>query len=144
MCGRAYETYTEEELSIQYLNRRPLRLEPLRPNYNMAPTQQSPVLLVRDDTRQIESFRWGLVPVWAKSVAAAANYSLINARGEDIAEKRTYAKAFRRRRCVVPLSGFFEWRRQGTPPRPGYATTHLELSLIDDPLNSSSGGVAPC
>ena len=130
MCGRAYETYTEEELSIQYLNRRPLRLEPLRPNYNMAPTQQSPVVLVRDDARQIELSRWGLVPVWAKSVAAAAKYSLINARGEEIAEKRTYAKAFRRRRCVVPLSGFYEWQRQGTRKRP------FAIHLRDHPIMS--------
>lgn len=130
MCGRAYETYTEEELSIQYSNRRPLRLEPLRPNYNMAPTQQSPVVLVRDDARQIEQARWGLIPGWATSVAAAAKYSLINARGEEIANKRTYANAFRRRRCVVPLSGFYEWQRQGTRKRP------FAIHLRDRPIMS--------
>ena len=130
MCGRAYETYTEEELAIQYLNRRPLRLEWFRPNYNMAPTQQSPVVLVRNDARMIEQFRWGLVPEWASSVAAAAKYSMINARGEEIAEKRTYATAFRRRRCVVPLSGFYEWQHQKTRTRP------FAIHLRDRPIMS--------
>ena len=71
----------------------------------MAPTQISPVVLVRDDERTIELFRWGLIPTWAKSVEAASKYSLINARGEEIDQKRSYKQAFHCRRCVVPLSG---------------------------------------
>ena len=120
MCGRAYETYTEEELAFQYLNHRPLHLEGFRANYNLAPTQQSPVVLVRNGEPTIELFRWGLVPSWAKSLEAAAKYSLINARGEEIADKRSYAQPFKRRRCVVPLSGFFEWKRGG-----GYGSPRL-------------------
>ena len=92
MCGRAYETYTEEELAFQYLNRRPLHLEGFRANYNLAPTQRSPIVLVRDGERTIELFQWGLIPSWAKSIEAAAKYSLINARGEEIAEKRSYLR----------------------------------------------------
>ena len=110
MCGRAYETYTAEELAFAYLNRRPLTFA-VGPNYNLAPTQVSPVVLMRDGVRDVELSRWGLIPFWAKSLADAGKYSLINARGEEIAEKRSYAKAFRERRCVVPLSGFYEWRK---------------------------------
>ncbi|MDA1183954.1 MAG: SOS response-associated peptidase [Acidobacteria bacterium] len=118
MCGRAYETYTDEELSIEYLNRQPLHLDGFRQTYNLAPTQMSPVVLVRDGQRAIDLFRWGLVPSWAKSLKAATKYSLINARGEDIAEKASYAEPFRQRRCVVPLSGFFEWKRGAPRKRP--------------------------
>ena len=118
MCGRAYKTYTVEELAFQQLNRRPLRLVDFRPNYNLAPTQETEVVLVRDDERTVEAFRWGLSPAWAGSIDAAATYSLINARGEEIAEKRSYAEPFKRRRCVVPLSGFFEWKRGGPRKRP--------------------------
>jgi len=118
MCGRAYETYTDEELAFQYLNHRPLQLEGFRASYNLAPTQQSPVVLVRDGEPTIELFRWGLVPSWAKSLEAAAKYSLINARGEEIAEKRSYSQPFKRRRCVIPLSGFFEWKRGGAQKSP--------------------------
>ena len=133
MCGRAYETYTEEELAIQYLNRRPLRLEGFGTTYNLAPTQRSPVVVVRDGDRNIDQFRWGLVPVWAKSVEAAAKYSLINARGEGIAEKRSYAEAFRRHRCVVPLSGFYEWKRGGKRKRP------FAIHLRESPIMSVAG-----
>ncbi len=118
MCGRAYKTYTAEELYFQQLNRQPHRVLAFRPNYNLAPTQETEVVLVRDGARTVETFRWGLVPAWAKTVADAAKYSLINARGEEIAEKRSYARAFRQRRCVVPLSGFYEWQRDGTRKRP--------------------------
>ena len=133
MCGRAYETYTEEELAFQYLNGQPPGLDWLRPNFNMAPTQNSPVVVVRDNEPVIERFRWGLVPYWAKSVKAAAKYSLINARGEEITEKRSYAKAFQRRRCVVPLSGFYEWKREGKSKRP------FAIHLRDHPIMSVAG-----
>ena len=118
MCGRAYETYSDEELSFQYLNRRPLTLDGFAPTYNLTPEQRSPVVLVRDGERTVELFRWGLIPAWAKSIEAASRYSLINARAEGIAEKRSYAQAFRRRRCIVPLSGFYEWKRDGKVKRP--------------------------
>jgi len=133
MCGRAYETYTDEELAIQYLNRHPPELDWVRPNFNMAPTQHSPVVIVRNGQPAVERFRWGLVPFWAKSIKAAAKYSLINARGEEITEKRSYAKAFQRRRCVVPLSGFYEWKREGTRKRP------FAIHLRDHPIMSVAG-----
>ena len=118
MCGRAFETYSEEELSVEYLNAQPVHLEGFRPTYNLAPTQTSPVVLMRGSDRTIELFQWGLVPRWAGSVKEATKYSLINARSEEIAEKPSYAEPFRRRRCVVPLSGFFEWKRGGPRKRP--------------------------
>ena len=61
MCGRAYETYTAEELAFAYLNRRPLTFA-VGPNYNLAPTQVSPVVLMRDGVRDVELSRWGLIP----------------------------------------------------------------------------------
>jgi putative SOS response-associated peptidase YedK len=129
MCGRAYETYTEEELAFQYVNHRPVHLKGVRANYNLDPTQQSPVVLVRDGEPTIELFRWGLVPRWAKSLEAASKYSLINARGEEIAERRSYAQPFKHRRCVVPLSGFFEWKREGARNRP-FAIHHADRSIL--------------
>jgi len=133
MCGRAYETYTEEELAVQFLNRRPLRLEGFRPTYNLAPTQQAPVVFVRDGEPTIDLLRWGLVPFWARSLEAVARYSLINARGEEIVDKRSYARAFRSRRCIVPLSGFYEWRRDGKRKRP------FAIHLRDRPIMPVAG-----
>ena len=133
MCGRAYQTYTEEELAFKYLNGQPPGLDWFRQNFNMAPTQNSPVVVAKNDEPVIERSRWGLVPFWAKSVQAAAKYSLFNARSEQITEKLSYAKACQRRRCVVPLSGYYEWKRTGESKRP------FAIHLRDHQIMSVAG-----
>jgi len=113
MCGRAFYVYTALDLAERYLEGDAAGvLEELRPNYNLAPTQLAPVLRVEGGRRQIVLLRWGLVPQWAKDIASAAKYHLINARGEEIRTKRSYSGAFERRRCIVPVSGFIEWKRE--------------------------------
>lgn len=131
MCGRAYETYTEEELYLRYLNesrkRNPLGL---KANYNLSPTQQSPVVLNKDGERTIEMFRWGLVPFWAPDVKSASKYSLINAKGEEILEKRSYKEPFLKRRCIVPLSGFIEWKRESEKVKRPFAIRLKDTSIM--------------
>ena len=132
MCGRAYETYTEEELLLRYLGEKRKRnpLGDFKPNFNMCPSQLSPVVLVRDGVTTIERMRWGLVPFWAKDVKSAAKYSLINARSEEIMEKRSYKQAFEKRRCIVPLSGFFEWKRSEEGPKVPFAIRFKDQSIL--------------
>lgn len=79
--------------------------------YNIAPTQD--VLTVRDENgeRRAEMMRWGLVPSWADSPKIGAR--MINARAETLAERPSFRAAFRRRRCLIPADGFYEWRREG-------------------------------
>jgi putative SOS response-associated peptidase YedK len=92
-------------------------LEELGPRYNVAPTQDIPVVVQRDDGRRIEMHRWGLVPSWSKSVSSAgARY--INARGETVATSAAFRTSFVRRRCVIPADGFYEWRREGRAKQP--------------------------
>lgn len=119
MCGRAYHTYTDEELELRYLNerRKDSPIAGLKPNYNLCPTQLTPVVFIRNGKRTIEQFRFGLVPFWAKDVKSAAKYSLINAKSEEVQEKRSYKQAFENRRCIVPLTGFFEWKRESNGPK---------------------------
>jgi len=92
-------------------------LEELGPRYNVAPTQPIPVVVQRDEGRQIELHRWGLVPSWAKSVSSAgARY--INARSETVATSSAFRASFLRRRCIIPADGFYEWRRAGGKKQP--------------------------
>ena len=128
MCGRAYQTYTAAELAALNGSGDPTELQWLTPNYNLAPTETSPVILVQDDARVVQPFRWGLVPGWARSIQAASKYALINARGEDIAEKPSYAAPLRRQRCVVPLSGFYEWKRER------WSTQPFAIHLREQPI----------
>ena len=131
MCGRKYSTYAEEELQIRYSSRRPIKLN-LLPNFNFAPTQQGPVVRSVEGELTIDMLRWGLVPAWAKD-EKAGGYSLINAKAEEITEKRTYKQAFEKRRCLVPVSGFIEWRAADTGKRP------FSIFLKDEPIMSLAG-----
>ena len=84
---------------------------PFVPSYNVAPTDPVTVVVQRDDGRIVERQRWGLIPAWADSPSSGAR--MINARVETIASSPAFRTAFRRRRCIVPADGFYEWQRVG-------------------------------
>jgi putative SOS response-associated peptidase YedK len=89
-----------------------------RPSFNVAPTR--PVLAVRAGKhggRELTALRWGLIPSWSKG--PDNRFSMINARAETVASKPAYRSAFRRRRCLIPAEGFYEWRTVGGAPAPG-------------------------
>lgn len=82
----------------------------LAARYNVAPTQSAPVI-VPDPAGAgavLRMMQWGLIPAWAKDSAIGA--SLVNARAETVDTKASFREAFKRRRCLVPMSGFYEWR----------------------------------
>ncbi len=85
----------------------------LRPNYNVAPTHEMPIIrrTKEGEGREMAIARWGLIPHWAKDMKSA--YSTINARSETAASKPTFREAFKKRRCCVPADGFYEWQRDG-------------------------------
>ena len=84
------------------------QLPELTPRYNIAPTQDV-ACVIEDDGRELVRFRWGLIPFFAKD--AAIGQRMINARGETVAEKPSFRAAFKRRRCLIPADGFYEWRK---------------------------------
>ena len=84
--------------------------EPFEPTYNAAPGQSLPVV-TNDEPETIQRFEWGLIPSWAED---RSDFEFINARAETVAEKRSFADAYERRRCLVPADGFYEWvQREG-------------------------------
>lgn len=87
------------------------------PRYNIAPSQGVPVVRLEEGVRRMVLVRWGLVPRWAKQPPAPPP---INARSESAAEKPMFRDAFARRRCLVPASGFYEWRDDGGPRKQPY------------------------
>jgi putative SOS response-associated peptidase YedK len=111
MCGRASLTKTEVELEqrfgIPFYQEDIARYNPL-PNYNIAPTHRLPVIL-NTDPGHWHFLKWGLVPYWAKE--EKIGYKMINARSETIPDKPAFREAYKRRRCLIPLDGFYEWRR---------------------------------
>ncbi|MDQ2915919.1 MAG: SOS response-associated peptidase [Pseudomonadota bacterium] len=89
----------------------------IRPRYNIAPTQQVPI--IRHNAageRELIQVRWGLVPRWAKDPSIGAR--MINARAETVAVKSAFRNAFARHRCLVPVNGFYEWQRMHSGKQP--------------------------
>jgi putative SOS response-associated peptidase YedK len=99
------------------------------PSYNIAPTQDAPVLRRNPQTgqRSLGILRWGLVPRWAKDAGGAAK--LMNARADGVAEKPSFRDAFAKRRCLVPADGFYEWRQEGARKQP-YAVALRDGALM--------------
>lgn len=106
MCGR-YSFAVEDALILERFGIR-VRTAIYKARYNCAPTQRMPVI-ANDSPDTMKFFRWGLIPSWAKELSIGNR--LINARAETLAEKPSFKHAFLNRRCLVPATGFFEWKR---------------------------------
>ncbi len=86
------------------------------PRYNVAPTQPVPIVRLVDGRREFALVRWGLIPPWVKDPRQFT--PLIIARGESVNEKPAFRNAMRRRRCLFPADGFYEWKNEGGRRRP--------------------------
>lgn len=105
MCGRFTITHPNQALAAMF-DARPGNDLPLGPNYNVCPTDTVAVV-AGDGGRRLRAMRWGFVPGWYK--ATHDGPLIINARAETIAVKPAFREAVRTRRCIVPVSGFYEW-----------------------------------
>jgi putative SOS response-associated peptidase YedK len=119
MCGRYAVTTVPEAMRalFRYLN------QPNFPaRYNIAPTQPVPIVRVFEGKREFALVRWGLIPSWVKDPRGFT--LLFNARGESAAEKPAFRNAMKRRRCLFPADGFYEWKQDGKNKRPYFV--HLK------------------
>lgn len=119
MCGRKYAdedlNWAEYREALSIIS--PAPQDNFPPHYNIAPTMDVPVGLSRTDEsgqryRTLERMRWGLVPHWAKELRIGAK--MINARSETLTEKPSFAPLVKSGRCIIPVSGFYEWQRKGS------------------------------
>lgn len=86
------------------------------PERNIHPGRPIPAVIRTAGGNRLASFLWGLVPFWAKDPSVGVR--LINARAETIADKPSFQNAFRKRRCLIPADGFYEWKKDGTSKKP--------------------------
>jgi putative SOS response-associated peptidase YedK len=121
MCGR-YVLSQPVEVIAEYFGVDPEAgpgagvAQGLEPRYNIAPTQEAPIVRAGPLGRTLSLARWGLVPYWAED--ASIGNRLINARSETADAKPAYREALRRRRCLVPADGFYEWKKVGRARQP--------------------------
>lgn len=114
MCGRFSQQRPASELA-EIFAAEPLADE-LGARYNVAPTDEAFVVVEREDRRAITAYRWGLVPHWADDLKAGSR--MFNARAETLTASPAFRDAFRRRRCIVPVDSFYEWKREGSIRQP--------------------------
>jgi len=126
MCGRYTLTSAPEAI-------RALFRYDEHPNFparfNIAPTQPIAIVRMVDGKRQFALVRWGLLPSWVKDPAAFS--LLINARGESVCDKPAFRAAMKRRRCLIPADGFYEWQVRGKGPKqPFYIHARSGMPLV--------------
>jgi putative SOS response-associated peptidase YedK len=125
MCGRYNITSAPEQ--VRALFRYPEQPN-FPPRYNVAPTQPIPIVRMTDGKRQFALVRWGLIPPWVKDPRTFT--LLINARAESVNEKPAFKNAMKRRRCLIPADGFYEWKTEDGRKRPFVARPKGDSTLM--------------
>lgn len=112
MCGRYTHLLTWSQIVELYRLTLPDGPKDLKPNYNVAPTQIMPIIRPAGNGRELVMAGWGLVPFWLKPDQLGKQpYSTINARDDRIQTAPTYREPFKKRRCLVPATGWYEWQK---------------------------------
>ncbi len=127
MCGRfaLYSSFQAIKNYADLLN----EIGEIDVNYNVAPGQEIPIIINKNQQNILKSCKWGFIPFWAKD--EKIGYKLINTRSETITEKPSFKFAFQHRRCLIPANGFYEWRKDDKQP--------FYISLRDRELFSFAG-----
>jgi putative SOS response-associated peptidase YedK len=122
MCGR-YSLIFIDDLGNRFRVFNPMI--GLRSRFNIAPGSEMPVI-IHEEKNELVIMKWGMVPHWTKDIHTAKRP--INARAETLAEKPSFKELLKNRRCLVPASGFFEWKKEGNKKIPFYI--HLPKSPL--------------
>ena len=144
MCGRFTQTKTVEEVAQEFEAFSNLNKTKTGPRYNVAPEQDILTVGVGEKgRRELSLMSWGLIPHWSKD-----GHRFINARAETLIEKPSFRESFKKRRCLIPATGFYEWSEQGRTKRPYYF--HLKnkdlfaFAGIWDEWKTGTGTVRTC
>lgn len=128
MCGRYTLHHKVEAVNARFSVEAPPEL--IVPRFNIAPSQIVPIVR-QGDERELVGCKWGLVPFWAED--PSIGNKMINARAETLAEKPSYKRALKSRRCLIPADGFYEWKKDGRTKQP------MHIKRKDDELFAFAG-----
>jgi len=122
MCGRYYRRSDKQQIAEAFRLGLPTTFEIL-PSFNVCPQSFQPIVRLDEESgeRELTQARWGLVPFWAKDPKIA--YNTINAKAETLSTSPAFREALKRRRCLVPLDGFYEWEPSGGKTKQPYAVS---------------------
>src|SRR5664280_1127791 len=120
MCGRFTRNYTWAQIHSMYSLVSPA--SNLQPRFNICPTTNVDVVIRGEGRRSLVPMRWGLIPGWWKKPLKEMRLATFNARAETVAEKPMFRDSFKRRRCLMPASGYYEWKTTPEGKQPYYFT----------------------
>jgi putative SOS response-associated peptidase YedK len=122
MCGRFTRKYTWAETHALYRLTTPAAIPNFQPNYNVCPTDPADVVVPNEGTREVVQMRWGLVPIWWSKPLKELRLSTFNARVETVTTKPLFREPFQKKRCLMPVSGYYEWEDTPGGKQPWYFT----------------------
>lgn len=129
MCGRYFSKAQKQELA-ERMRAKKVTPAPVAPDYNIAPTTFQPIVRLDRETgeREMELLRWGLVPFFAKSLKDFKGFSTFNARAETLSKNAVWREPFKKRRCLVPADGFYEWKKLDDSKKPARQPFAIRLA----------------
>jgi putative SOS response-associated peptidase YedK len=130
MCGRTTKNYTWEQIHTMYRLTRPAAIPNMQPSFNVCPTDPIDTIIERDDQRNLEVMRWGLIPFWWSKPLKELRLATFNARVETVTTKPFFREPFKKRRCLMPMSGYFEWQDTPQGKQPWYFTARDDSPLL--------------
>lgn len=122
MCGRFTYRLTWPEIVALYRLTLDAPARNTQPRYNICPTTTIDTVIERDGKRELIPMRWGLIPAWWSKPLKEMKLATFNARAETVAQKPMFRSAFRRTRCLIPASGYYEWHDTPSGKQPYYFT----------------------
>jgi putative SOS response-associated peptidase YedK len=134
MCGRFTRNYTWAQIHSMYSLVSPA--SNLQPRFNICPTTNVDVVIRGEGRRSLVPMRWGLIPGWWKKPLKEMRLATFNARAETVAEKPMFRDSFKRRRCLMPASGYYDWKTTPEGKQPYYFTRRdgavMTIAAIQD------------
>ena len=109
MCGRFTRNYTWEQIQALYRLTAPAAIPNFQPRYNVCPTDPADVVLPHEGAREFAEMRWGLVPNWWSKPLKELRLAAFNARVETVTTKPFFREPFKKKRCLMPVSGYYDW-----------------------------------
>ena len=122
MCGRFTRNYTWQQIQALYRLTAPAAIPNFQPRFNVCPTDPTDTIVARDGARELVEMRWGLVPFWWNKPLKELRLATFNARVETVTTKPFFREPFKTKRCLMPVSGYFEWQDTPEGKRPWYFT----------------------
>jgi putative SOS response-associated peptidase YedK len=122
MCGRFTRNYTWQQIQALYRLTMPAAIPNFQPRFNVCPTDPADTVVAHDGARELVEMRWGLVPYWWNKPLKELRLATFNARVETVTTKPFFREPFNTKRCLMPVSGYFEWQETPGGKQPWYFT----------------------